>query len=116
MREVSASVMRRLAGAELAERTNQLLDDDVGVALYLSPTTKVVIPYGTRTSECPSRVPPSHWGGEAVLDAYCPPVPVEAEMVSPVLKALRDPDRYRQIASPPRQPPVTRFPEFPRGR
>ena len=116
MREVSAGQFRRLAGPELAVRTEQVLENpDWGAALYRSDVAKFVVSFGNRFTDVPGKYPPSHWG-DSVLDAYVKPEPVKQEMVSPVLRHLRDPDRLPQIAAPPRSPARTVFPEFPSGR
>jgi hypothetical protein len=114
VRQVSASQLRRIAGAELAERTDQILDNpDWGAALYRSDSTKYVVSFGHRFAEIPTKFAPSHYG-DAVLSEFVAPEPVQQEMISPVLKALQD--RPPQIAALPRQPPKTTYPEFPSGR
>jgi hypothetical protein len=112
VRQVSVQQFRRLAGAELAQRTDQVLDhEEWGVALYKTDTMKFVISFGNRFADLAYRHPPSNYG-DAILECYLMPEPPEQEMMSPVFKALRDPNRLPQIAAPPRQPPRTVYPDY----
>lgn len=110
MREVSAGQFRRLAGPELAVRTEQVLENpDWGAALYRSDVAKFVISFGNRFANVPSRYPPSNYG-DSVLDCYLLPEPPVSDMVSPLVKGLRD--RDPQIHRPRPQPSHTVYPDI----
>jgi hypothetical protein len=102
--------MRRLAGAELAQRTEEILShDEWGCALYKRyDGAKFVISYGNRFAEFPGQSPPSNWG-DSLLDSWVPPEPPENEMISPLKKALQNP--APQIARPKTSAPRTDYPE-----
>jgi hypothetical protein len=110
MREVSAGQFRRIAGGELSERTEQILENpDWGVALYRSDSGRYVVSFGNRFADVPTRFPPSHYG-DSVLSEFVAPEPVEPDMVSPVKRAMMD--RPPQIARPPSAPPRTVYPDY----
>jgi hypothetical protein len=114
VRQVEEKEMRRLAGTELAVRTDQILDNpDFGCALYQSDVARMVISYGNRFAELPSRFPSSNYG-EAVLLAYVPPLEPEKEMVSPVKRHLQSQHQEPifTIAPRPSQPPRTVYPDY----
>ena len=78
MREVSAGQLRRLAGRELSEKTEEALsNDNFGVALYKGDRTSVkcVVSFGGPGADLPIHLPPSHFG-DLLLDAYVMPEPV----------------------------------------
>jgi hypothetical protein len=125
MREVSVDELYRAAGAELEARVTEILDhEEWGCALFKSAGgisgvggARFVASYGDRFAELAGRLPPSHVG-DAVLDCHVPPEPMQQKRVSPVKAALASPYRERVITQASRgtAPPVTVFPEFPRGR
>jgi hypothetical protein len=117
MREVSVREFRRLAGAENAEKVEEILDHaEWGAALYKTDSgMKFVVSFGNRFANLRGRYPPAAYG-DSVLAEYVAAEPVEQEMVSPVFKALHDPDRFPQVHRPRSEPPVTRYPEMPWGR
>jgi hypothetical protein len=114
MREVTPSQLRRLAGGELSERVEQILaHDEWGCAIYQrSDGMRFAVSYGNRFAEIPYRFPPSLFG-DSVLSEYVTLEPVVPDMVSPVLRHLRE-QQPPQIRMPPRSPSHTVFPEFPR--
>jgi hypothetical protein len=87
VREVSVSELRRLAGGELAERTDQALGNaDWGVAIYRADRggMKCVISFGGPRADIPTRFPPSHYS-DLLLDAYVMPEPIKPTMRSPLM-------------------------------
>jgi hypothetical protein len=100
-REVSVSQLRRLAGRDLAERTDQALsNDNLGVALYNGDRTDVrcVVSFGGPGADLPIHLPPSHFG-DLLLDAYVMPEPVKPTMRSPLMnweQPPQIPDRPRR--------------------
>jgi hypothetical protein len=110
-RQVSVQEFRRLAGAELAQRTDQILDhDEWGAALYRRHDgAKFVVSWGNRFAEHAGKHPPSNWG-DSGLDVWVPPEEQERQMISPVLAHLRG-NHNPQIRRPRSEPPTTSYPE-----
>jgi hypothetical protein len=101
VREVSAGQLRRLAGRELSEKTEEALsNDNFGVALYKGDRTSVkcVVSFGGPGADIPIHLPPSHFG-DLLLDAYVMPEPVKPTMRSPLMnwqQTPQIPDRPRR--------------------
>jgi hypothetical protein len=92
-------------------KVGHALDNGWGCALYRDGQGfDYVVSYG-RGADIGNTYPPSHYGS-AVLAYYVRAPEAVDEMVSPVVKGLRD--RPPQIHRPRPAPSVTVYPEFPR--
>jgi hypothetical protein len=86
-KEVSAGQLRRLAGGELSEKTEEALaNPDHGVAVYQADRggMKCVVSFGGPGADLPGRFPPSMFG-DLLLDAWVMPEPVIPTMRSPLM-------------------------------
>jgi hypothetical protein len=105
----AAEFARRLGDKRVVDEARK---NHMGLAIYSTDGRgqRLVITTSTRDADWPGAHPPRLFGG-AELEAWMPPAPALASMVSPLKAALDDQSRIPQIHRPRVSPPRTEYPE-----